>query len=98
MEWLRRWIVEGYSIRQLALQSGHSQRKLRRLIDSFLADMPPTPELKPRTTRYVLFDGTFLLRPNGIVVLMDGQFYSLVRGRFGVRENSERSCLRSSSR
>ncbi len=89
MEWFRRWIMEGYSIRQLALQSRHSQRKLRRLIDGFLADTPPTPVLEPQAARYVLFDGTFLHRPNSIVVLMDGQFHSLVRGRFGVRENSE---------
>ncbi len=91
MAWFRRWIVEGYSVRQLALQSGHSQRKLRRLIDGFLATAPPTststPE--PEAARYLLFDGTFLRRPHSIVVLMDGQTHQLVRGQFDVRENSE---------
>ncbi len=88
MEWFRRWIVEGYSVRQLALQSGHSQRKLRRLIDGFLSAVPPTSTLEPEAARHVLFDGTFLHRPNSIVVLMDGLTHSLVRGQFGVRENS----------
>ena len=88
MEWFRRWIVEGYSVRQLALQSGHSQRKLRRLTDSFLADAPPTSALEPQTVRYLLFDGTFLHRPRSIVVLMNGQTHRLVRGQFDVRENS----------
>ena len=89
MAWFRRWIVEGYSVRQLALQSRHSQRKLRRLIDSFLADAPPTTALEPQNSRYLLFDGTFLHRPHSIVVLMDGRTHRLVRGQFDVRENSE---------
>ncbi len=89
MEWFRRWIVEGYSVRQLALQSGHSQRKLRRLIDRFLAQAPAIPVLEPQSARHLLFDGTFLHRPHSIVVLMDGQTHQLVRGQFDVRENSE---------
>ena len=89
MEWFRRWIVEGYSVRQLALQSGHSRPWLYRLIDSFLADTPTTPTLGPQPAQHLLFDGTFLHRPHSIVVLMDGQTHTLVRGQFGVRENSE---------
>ncbi len=88
MAWFRRWVVEGYSVRQLALQSGHSQRKLRRLTDSFLADTPSKPVVEPQTGRYLLFDGTFLHRPHSIVVLMNGQTHRLVRGQFDVRENS----------
>ncbi len=88
MEWFRRWVVEGYSVRQLAMQSGHSQRKLRRLIDSFLTDPPPTPALELRSARHLLFDGTFLRRPHSIVVLMNGHTHTLVKGQFGVRENS----------
>ena len=81
-------MVEGYSVRQLVQQSGHSRPWLHRLIGSFLADAPPTPTLDPQTARYLLFDGTFFHRPNSIVVLMDGQTRTLVRGQFGVRENS----------
>ncbi len=88
MAWFRRWIVEGYSVRQLAIQSGHSQRKLRRLNDVFLTEAPPSPTLDYRITRYLLFDGTFLHRPHSIAVLMDGQTHRVVRGQFGVRENS----------
>ena len=90
MEWFHRWVVEGYSVRQLVQQSGHGRPWLYRRIDSFLADAPPTPVLEPLTARYLLFDGTFLHRPHSIVVLMDGQTHTLVRGQFGVRENSER--------
>jgi len=61
---------------------------MRRLIDSFLADQPPASTLDANA-RYLLFDGTFLHRPNSIVVLMDGQTHRVVRGQFGVRENSQ---------
>jgi hypothetical protein len=88
MTWFRRWIVEGYSVRQLVQQSRRNRPSMRRLIDSFLTDQPSTQALDP-DTRYLLFDGTFLHRPNSIVVLMDGQTHRVVRGQFGVRENSE---------
>ncbi len=89
MAWFRRWIEEGYSVRQLSLQSGHSERKLHRLIDHILADTPPTSVLDSQAPRYLLFDGTFLHRPHSIVVLMDGQTRRVIRGQFGVRESSE---------
>ncbi len=88
MAWFRRWIVEGYSVRQLALQSGHSRPWLYRMIDSFLADTPPPLALDVQTARYLLFDGTFLHRPDSIAVLMDGQTHRVVRGQFGVHEKS----------
>ena len=89
MAWFRRWIAEGYSVRQLVQQSGHSRPWLYRLTDSLLADVPPATVLEPQSARYLLFDGTFLHRPHSIVVLMDGQTHTLVRGQFGIRENSE---------
>lgn len=89
MAWFRRWVVEGYSVRQLALQSGHSRRKLYRLIEGFLSQSPPAPVLEAHSARYLLFDGTFLHRPHSIVVLMNGQTHRLVQGQFDVRENSE---------
>jgi len=88
MAWFRRWIVEGYSVRQLVDQSRHNRPTMRRLIDGFLANAPPRFAPHPQTTRYLLFDGTFLHRPHSIAVLMDGQTHRVVRGQFGVRESS----------
>lgn len=88
-EWFRRWVVEGYSVRQLALQSGHSQIRLLRLIEDLLAEAPPAPVLEPPSARYLIFDGTFLHRRHSTVVLMDGRTHRLIRGQYGVRENSE---------
>lgn len=88
MAWFRQWIMEGYSVRQLVLQNGHSRPWLYRLIDSWLAETPPYVALEHQTTRYLLFDGTFLHRPTSIVVLMDGQTNRVVRGQFDVQENT----------
>ena len=88
MAWFRQWIMEGYSVRQLVLQNGHSRPWLYRLIDSWLAETPPYVALEHQTPRYLLFDGTFLHRPTSIVVLMDGQTNRVVRGQFDVQENT----------
>jgi len=42
-----------------------------------------------RNSKYVTFDGTFLHRPNSLVVLMDARTNTLLKGKFGIRENSE---------
>jgi hypothetical protein len=92
-EWFRRWIAEGYSVRQLALQSGHSQRKLAGLTGDFLAETPPDPVLDTQSVRHLIFDGTFLHRPHTIAVLMDGQTHTVIRGQHDVSENVEPQLL-----
>lgn len=42
-----------------------------------------------RACQYALFDGTFLHRPNSIVVLMNAESQTIVSGKYGVRENSD---------
>jgi len=87
-QWFRRWIVEGYSVRQLALQSGHSRQTLSRLIWRFLSQTSP-PATDPQPARHLIFDGTFLHGRRSIVALMDGKTYTVIRGRYDVPENSE---------
>lgn len=43
--------------------------------------------------KHVTFDGTYLHRPNSIVVLMDAETNSLLEGKFGIRENSQPQLL-----
>jgi hypothetical protein len=87
-EWFRRWIVEGYSVRQLALQGGHSRRKLSGLIAGFLDEAPPEPTLDPGSARHLILDGTFLHRRRSVMVLMDGHTHTVIRGEYDVPENS----------
>lgn len=83
-------MVEGYSVRQLALQSGHSQRHLSGLIRAFLSEEPPGPIPDIHAVRHVLIDGTFLHRPRSVVVVMDGQTHTVISGRYGISENSQK--------
>ena len=82
-------MVEGYSVRQLCQQSGHSRAKLYDIINYWLSHSPKIDLNTVHNCRHAMFDGTFLHRPNSIVVLMDAQLNILLEGKFGIRENSE---------
>jgi len=82
-------VVEGYSARQLANQSGDSPRKLYRMVNSLLVQTPPPPTLTLERCRHFIFDGTFLHRPRGLVALMDAETHTLVAGQYDIPENSE---------
>lgn len=86
--WFERWVGEGFSVRQLRMQSGHSAAKLYRIVGRCLDESPPHAPETLRTCRRALFDGTFLHRPDCIVVVMDAGRNEVVAGKFGVRENS----------
>lgn len=81
--------MEGYSVRQLALQSGHSTAKLYRIINHWLSRKQPqiTGNLGP--SRYLVFDGTFLHRPTSLVAVMDAGSNEVISGKYGVKESSE---------
>jgi len=87
--WFKRWVVEGYSVRQLCQHSGHSRAKLYNIINYWLDRSSDVNNDAICNIKYVTFDGTFLHRPNSIVVLMNAQTNTLLDGKFGIRENSE---------
>ena len=83
--WFKRWIVEGYTIKQLAAQSGHSMSSIRRIIEYWLLHLPDNKgEFSEHY--YLLFDGTFLERRKGIYVVMDAQTFSVVYGQYDISE------------
>lgn len=86
--WFDRWVTEGYSIRQLSQQSGHTQTRLRRIISYWLGRLPEKDAGSLKELEYVVFDATYLYRPIGVVALMDGVKNSIVAGTYGVNENS----------
>ena len=86
--WFKLWITEGYSVRQLNYISKHSKSKLYNIINHWLSNPPRTNNVGLLDCRYAMFDGTYLHRPNSMVVLMNARTNTLVAGKFGVRENS----------
>ena len=91
--WFKRWITEGYSIRQLALQSDHSATKLSRIINYWLSMKTPTIEYDLTQCRNLVFDGTFLHRPQSLVMLMEAGGHRIIKGEYGISENSDRQLI-----
>ena len=87
--WFKKWITEGYSVRQITQQSGHSKNKLFRIVDQSLKEEPSNTTDRLEKHRYLIFDGTFLHRPKSMVVLMDALDNKIFSGKYGVSENSE---------
>jgi len=77
--WFERWIVEGYTLRQLAAQSGHSIRTLQRIIGYWLGHPPPN-NTDLSVYRYLLLDGTFINQRKGVFAVMDAERFSVIHG------------------
>lgn len=84
-----KWMMEGYSVRQLALQSGHSTAKLYRIINHWLSYGQPQTVANWGQFKYLVFDGTFLHRPKSLVTVMDAGNNIVISGKYGVKETSE---------
>ena len=83
--WFRRWLQEGYSIRQLAELSGHSQSTIRRIVKYWL-ERPPKRRFSSTESRYAIFDGTFLHRRRGMYAVMDGATHQIIYGAYDINE------------
>lgn len=83
--WFERWITEGYTIRQLSKQSGWSRATIQRILRYWLQHPPPLSETTI-TSKYVMFDGTFLHRRRGMFAVMDGVSHRIVCGAYEVNE------------
>ena len=77
--WFERWIVEGYTLRQIAAQSGHSIRTVQRIIEHWLGHPPPN-NTELSAYRYLILDGTFLHQRKGVFVVMDAERFSVIHG------------------
>lgn len=80
--------MQGNTIARLCSISGHSSRKLRYIIDYWLDQQPGVNKQRIARCHYCIFDGTFLDRPDSVVVIMDAQDRSVIASRYPVRENS----------
>ena len=81
-------LSEGYSIRQLAKQSGHSPWKLRRIIKYYLVQTPPETAVAMEKCQHMIIDGTYIHRTQGLVALLDADTHRLVGGKYAVSESS----------
>jgi len=84
--WFKLWIEEGYSIRELARMNRVSQSTARRVIQYWLAQVPPKSKVDLLTTKHLILDGTFLQRPRGIYAALNAESNTLVDAAYNIRE------------
>lgn len=84
--WFKRWLVEGYTIRQLAQESGHSVSTIRRIIEHWLQQPPPGPHPSVAQCVSAIIDGTFIKRRKGILAVMNAVDHTMLYGAYNVSE------------
>lgn len=77
--------MEGYSFRQLSVQTGHSISTIRRVIEYWLS-RPPGDIKDLSAYRYLIFDGTIFKQRRGIFTAMDAERFSILYGEPDVSE------------
>jgi hypothetical protein len=91
--WFERWIVEGYTFRQLAYQSGHSLSTIRRVVGYWL-QRPPAFTTTLSSVQYFIFDGTFFERRRGVFAVMDAERFAIVHAEANTSEGpTDMQCL-----
>jgi len=84
--WFKRWIMEGYSLRQLAHQSGHSISTLGR-INRYWLQRSPRPRVHLFKARYLIFDGTMIENRRGPFAMMNALDHSVVYAQTHISES-----------
>ena len=87
--WFQRWLVEGYTLRQLARQSVHSVSTIRRIIEYWLQQPPPGPHPSLGQSVYAIVDGTFINRRKGILAVMNATNHTMLHGAYNVSEQPQ---------
>jgi hypothetical protein len=82
-------MCEGYNVRQLRHQSGHSERTLWRIIHHWLEEHEPPPLGDLSAHRYLVIDTTYLCRRGApVTVVMDAHSNHVIAGVLGIHEGS----------
>jgi transposase-like protein len=83
-------MTEGYSLRQLSMISGYSQRTLRRIIAFHLGQIPEPPD-ELSEARYIVMDGSYIQgRQQAVIGLADPTRNRIVAGIYGIKEGEAR--------
>lgn len=84
--WFRKWITEGFTVKQLMQESGHSRRMIRANISYWLAHPLSMPTFERTAT--CIFDGTYLDRSHGLLAIMESGG-GILAGSYGLTEKPD---------
>jgi transposase-like protein len=87
--WFKQWMLEGYTIKQLAKINKVSSSTVSRVINYWLKKQPPNKVKDLEEVKHVLLDGTYIKHRTGIYVIMDGKGNRIVYGGYGISETGK---------
>lgn len=87
IHWFKKWIIEGYSVRQISNINKLSRATIKRCIRYWL-DHPPQIANKVSNVRYIICDGTFLEHRTGIYAIMNADTKRLVYAGYDIPEGA----------
>lgn len=79
--------MEGYSLRQLSIQTGFSVRKLKDIKSYWLSQDPPTITTSFVTNKYLIFDATYFNHERCMMVIRDSETKKVIATKYAVRED-----------
>lgn len=87
-QWFKKWIIEGYTIKQLSEIKKVSRSTVSRVINYWLEKSPPQQEDLSKI-KYLIFDGTYINKRTGIYAVMNAENHKIVYAEYGVNENGK---------
>lgn len=85
--WFRKWITEGYSLRQLCQQSHWSHSKLKRIKKYWLDQEPPAPNIRLKNHQHLVFDGTYFSQKDCLMIFWDSRLHQSLTSRVASKES-----------
>lgn len=87
-KWFKKWLIEGFTIKQLSEINKVSQSTTKRVIKYWLNKKAPEAE-NLEEVEYVIFDGSYINDRTGIYVVMDAKTHKVIYGDYGVCETGK---------
>ena len=85
--WFDRWIIDGFSLRQLSNISGKSKEKIKSIKNTWLKKLPYRYNIPLQKAKYLIFDGTYFSRKYCLIVIWDTQLHQVVTAKFIDKES-----------
>ena len=86
--WFTQWILEGFTVKQIARINKVSSSTVSRVIQYWLKqESPKVMDLEK--VKYIILDGTYINHRTGLYVVMNGTDHRVIYGDYGISETGK---------
>lgn len=86
--WFKDWILEGFTVKQLARINKVSPSTVSRVIQYWLNREPPRVQNLDEI-KHIILDGTYINHRTGLYVVMNGDDHRVIYGDYGISETGK---------